>query len=443
ITRNKAAKGKEILGIGVSCTNALVCADKDGKSLAPAIMQMDKRALHEAKYISDKIGDEQVFSITGNRIAPGTFSLPSILWIKENRGNIFKGTYKFLSPSGFIVGKLTGKFSIDITRACTTLLYDVREKKWSEEILSGLGISSEKLPDVYKSSEMVGEVDDRASKVTGLKKGIPVIAGAMDSVAAGTAINAKTRDESFIILGTVGRLCRVVENQALLKKDFLNTLYSDDGKYLSVACMDGTGISTEMFAREFGTKPAGKNIFEGLEREAQKSLPCSGGLIYLPYLMGERSPVWDPYAKGVFFGISSSSTRGDFYKAILEGIAYSIRANMEVFENDMLYDIKPLKIFESGIGESRFLQQIISDVMKREIVPCSVESPETFGISAIAALGIGAVKNTKKFVKSGIKVGKPVKPDKENGKKYENYFMMFKKLYDDLKGDFRIMYEIN
>ena len=207
--------------------------------------------------------------------------------------------------------------------------------------------------------------------------------------------------------------------------------------------MDGTGISTEMFAREFGTKPAGKNIFEGLEREAQKSLPCSGGLIYLPYLMGERSPVWDPYAKGVFFGISSSSTRGDFYKAILEGIAYSIRANMEVFENDMLYDIKPLKIFESGIGESRFLQQIISDVMKREIVPCSVESPETFGISAIAALGIGAVKNTKKFVKSGIKVGKPVKPDKENGKKYENYFMMFKKLYDDLKGDFRIMYEIN
>ncbi len=290
---------------------------------------------------------------------------------------------------------------------------------------------------------MVGEIDDRASKVTGLKKGIPVIAGAMDSVAAGIAINAKARDESFIILGTVGRLCVIVKNQVLLKKEFLNVLYSDDGKYLSVACMDGTGISTEMFAREFGTNAKGKNMFEELEKKAQKSLPCAGGLIYLPYLMGERSPVWDPYAKGVFFGISSSSTRGDFYRAILEGIAYSIRANLEVFEKDMVSDIKDLKIFESGVGESRFLQQIISDVMKREIVPCKVQSPATFGIAAIAALGIGAIKNTEKFVKSGIKVGKPVKPNKENGKKYENYFMMFKKLYDDLKGDFRIMYEIN
>ncbi len=138
ITGNKAAKGKIIAGIGVSCTNALVCVDKDGESLAPAIMQMDKRALQEAKYISDKIGDEHVFSITANRIAPGTFSLPSILWLKENRSSIFKGTHKFLSPSGFIVGKLTGKFSIDTTRACTTLLYDVREIKWSEEILEGL-----------------------------------------------------------------------------------------------------------------------------------------------------------------------------------------------------------------------------------------------------------------------------------------------------------------
>lgn len=443
ITKNKAAKGKRILGIGVSCTNALVCVDRDGKSLAPAIMQMDKRSLQEVKFTSDKIGNEEVFSITGNRIAPGTFFLPSILWLKENRSNVFKWTYKFLSPSGFIVSKLTGRFTIDTTRACTTLLYDLRQKKWSEEILTGLGIPSEKLPDVYKSSEVVGEVDDKASKITGLKKGIPVIAGAMDSVAAGIAINAKTRDESFIILGTVGRLCIIVKNQALLKKEFLNALYSDDGKYLSVACMDGAGMSAELFAREFGTKPEGKNLFEELEREAQKSLPCAGGLIYLPYLMGERSPLWDPYAKGVFFGISSSSTRGDFYRAMLEGIAYSLRTNLEVFEKDMVSDIKVLKIFESGIGKIRFLQQIISDVLKREIVPCSVQSPETFGIGALAALGVGAIKNTEKFVKAGIKVGKPVKPDKENGKKYENYFMMFKKLYDDLKGDFRIMYEIN
>src|SRR3989338_3408061 len=117
--------------------------------------------------------------------------------------------------------------------------------------------------------------------------------------------------------------------------ELLHTLYSDDGKYLSVACMDGTGMSAELFAREFGTKPAGKNLFEELEKEAQKSLPCAGGLIYLPYLMGERSPVWDPYAKGVFFGISPSSTKGDFYRAMFEGIAYSLRTNLEVFEKDM------------------------------------------------------------------------------------------------------------
>ena len=442
VIKGKEFKGKKILAIGVSCANALVYVDKTGKALGPSIMQIDKRSLHEVKYINEKFGEDEIFAITGNRIAPGTFFLPSILWLKENRKDIFKETHKFLSPSGFIVGKLTGKFCIDWTRACTTLLYDLKEKKWSEEIISKFEIPVNKLPDLHRSWEVVAEVDDRAAKITGLEKGIPVIAGAMDTVAAGVALDTRKVSESFLILGTVGRLCKVLGTQSLLKKEFLNTIYDDEKKFISIACTDSAGLSIDWFRRVFGSEYRNKNSFENLEEKAMKSSPGSGGLIYLPYLLGERSPIWDPYAKGVFFGIDPSHKRGDFYRAIMEGIAYSLKGNLELIESDVTKEKKPIRICESGGGSSKLLRQIISDILEREILPCKIESPETLGVSALAAFGIGEIKNLKDFVTKEVREGKVHKPSKENIKKYHNLFMMFNKLYDDLKGNFRILYEI-
>ena len=442
IIKSKEFKGKKILAIGVSCANALVYVDKTGKALGPAIMQIDKRSLQEVKYINDKMGEDEIFAITGNRIAPGTFFLPSILWLKENRKDIFKETHKFLSPSGFIVGKLTGKFSIDWTRACTTMLYDLKEKKWSEEIISKFEVPVNKLPDLHKSCQVVAEVDERAAKITGLEKGIPVIAGAMDTVAAGVALDARKAGESFLILGTVGRLCKVLGAQSLLKKEFLNTIYDDEKKFLSIACTDSAGLSIDWFRKGFGSEYKDKDSFDNLEKEAMKSSPGSGGLIYLPYLLGERSPIWDPYVKGVFFGIDPLHKRGDFYRAVMEGIAFSLKGNLELIESDITADKKPLRICESGGGSSKFWRQIISDIIEREIMPCKIESPETLGVSALAAFGIGEIKNTKDFVTKDIKEGKVHKPNKESIKRYNNLFMMFNKLYSDLKGNFRILYEI-
>ena len=442
VIKSKEFKGKKILAIGVSCANALVYVDKTGKALGPAIMQIDKRSLQEVKYINDKMGEDEIFAITGNRIAPGTFFLPSILWLKENRKDIFKGTHKFLSPSGFIVGKLTGKFSIDWTRACTTMLYDLKEKKWSEDIISKFEVPLNKLPDLHKSCQVVAEVDERAAKITGLEKGIPVIAGAMDTVAAGIALDRRKTGESFLILGTVGRLCKVLGAQSLLKKEFLNTIYDDEKKFLSIACTDSAGLSIDWFRKGFGSEYKEKDSFDNLEKEAMESLPGSGGLIYLPYLLGERSPIWDPYAKGVFFGIDPLHKRGDFYRAVMEGIAFSLKENLELIESDIMADKKPLRICESGGGSSKFWRQIISDIIEREIMPCKIESPETLGVSALAAFGIGEIKSLKDFVAKEVKEGKVHKPSRENIKKYHNLFMMFNKLYNDLKGNFRILYEI-
>lgn len=435
----KKTKGapSNIIAVGVSCTNGIVPVNDEGKPVGNAIMQFDKRTTELVGFYSKKLNDEELFEITGNRLAAGSYALPTIVWLKENAKDVYKKAASFLYPSGYIASNLTGKFSIDYTRAATTLFYDMQKKIWSTELLNFFSVKSEKLPQIFSSSDVIGTVTKSASRETGLPEGIPVIAGAMDTYSAVVGLDKIKHNDTSLILGTVARLCKTVMARGVLKSDFTN-IECGPKKFLSIACMDGIGTSYKWFNDAVGSKGG----TGGTSADVTSLDPCSGGLIYLPYLVGERSPVWDPYVKGVLFGIEPGHRREHIYRAIIEGCGFAVRSNIEIMSSEAGLETGTLVVPETGFGNYPEWLQTISDITGCEINTVKIEDPECTGTAALAAIGAGEAKDTSSFVKKSAKSGKKYKPSKERKKAYDSYFIIYNKLYTDLKGDFRILKEI-
>ncbi len=428
-----------IEGVTVSCTNACVPVTEEGHTLRKAIMQVDKRTTPQTLAMRKHVGEERIFTITGNRIAPGTFSAPIILWIKEREPEIFDNTYKFLTPTGFIVQRMTGRFTMDWSRCGTTLLFDIRSRNWSDKLCNELEIPMEKLPESMPSWELAGEVGDSAAKQTGLRKGTPVSAGCMDTVAAAVGNGAIRKCDSFCILGGVARICACLDGSTFDDR-FINTPHSVPDTYLMVGCVNGCGISLKWFLNTLGhlekeiAEENNRTPYQILDEEAEGSPPGAKGVIYLPYLAGERTPIWDPDAKGVLFGIDISSTREDIVRALLEGVAYAIRDNVEALESFRGETEKSLKISGGG-SRSVLWRHIISDVLGKNLLTIQPSETEPFGDALIAGIGVGIYKDVDAAVKY-VKTSQSVEPNMENHELYSVQYERYKRLYQNLRDEF-------
>jgi len=436
---------KTIAGVGISCTNALIPVDESGKPLTNAIMQIDNRTYNEVEWIKERIGEDKIFSVTGNRIAAGTFSAPIILWLKRNMPDIYYRTKKFLVPTGFIVYKLTNIFSIDYTRASTTLLFDIRKREWCEDLCREMDISTDKLPEAYHSDAVAGYVTKSAADMTGLAVGTPVAAGMMDTVAAAVGMGAIKANDPFLIIGTVSRIS-VGLNKDSFDKRFLNTCFLKDTPYLAMAPTNGGGISLRWFRDSFGeaetilSSNTGLSPYMFFDMEADKIKPGSEGLIYLPYIAGERCPIWDSKAKGVFFGISPSHKKTHFIRAIMEGVAYATRHNVEILENEV--GIRFDKVRIGGGGASSLLwRQIMSHVLCKTVLKPRVVETETIGSAVIAGRAAG-IYDTYDAMPSCMDIESESRPDMITANIYTKYFQLYKKLYTDLKDDFKFLQSI-
>ncbi len=429
-----------ILAAAVSCTNGLVPMDKEGNCLSNAIMQIDGRTDAEADFIASAAGKDEIFAVTGNRVAPGTFSAPIIVWFKRHRPEIYQSTWKFLAPGGFIVQRLTGRFTMDYTRASTTLLFDIRKKEWSERLCGQIGVDIEKLPDPVASETVVGTVTKEAALFTGLPEGIPVAAGAMDTVAAAIGIGCVEADSPLLIVGTVARLC-IPMKDAAFDRTFLNAAFTSETPYIAMAPTNGGGISLKWFLNAF-CESEGRaadrlqiNPYGLLDAEALRAPPGSEGIIYLPYIAGERSPIWDPHARGVFFGISCSHKKCHFIRAIMEGIAYATRQNMEIYERVMRNSCDNIVACGGGI-RSEAWRMIFADILGKTIaMPRSAES-ETKGGAYIAGMAAGVYSSYREAKKLASPVAS-VSPAQASRQKYDALFEVYKSLYQSLKEDYR------
>ncbi|WP_422447290.1 xylulokinase [Thermoanaerobacterium sp. DL9XJH110] len=433
--RESLVSTKTPIGIGISCTNATVCVDKEGKPLLNAIMQLDRRANNEVDYIKDLVGEKKVFSITGNRVFPGSYSAPVILWIKNNFPDLYKKIYKFLTPTGYLVYKLTNKFTMDVTRGSTTLLMDIYNRNWSIELCNALGIDADKLPDLFFPEEIVGFVSKEAAKITGLKEGTPVIAGCMDTVSAGLGLGVKQKNNPYLIVGTVGRICYPIDIPEFDKR-FMNVCFTREIPWLIMAPVNAGGLSMRWFKDNFCEKEialsnnTGVNVYSLLDMEAELAPEGSKGLMYFPYLTGERSPIWRTDVKGTFTGITINTKKSDFIRAIMEGVSFSLKLNLDIIENFL--NLNSEEIYSGGGGMlSRIWREIIANVLgKKLIIPKVVES-EMLGSAIITSVGVGFYEDLSSAAKNMIDSNKTIiEPDVEKTKNYQRFYKLYKEIWE-------------
>lgn len=430
------AKPTSIRGIGVSAfVPPLVALDKGGKVLRPAILSFDQRSTPQATRLRRESG-RTVFKIAGNRIAPGAFSATSMVWIKENEPTIFEDAHKFVHASGYMTYRLTGAVTMDCSNASMTLLFDTARRKWSEKLCTLMGVPMAKLPDAVGSWEVVGEVTPEAAADLGLERGIPVVAGGNDSACSMLGAGVI---EPGMILESIGTsiILAYVNDSPIFDARVMNRCHVVPARWVNLAGMSTPGASYRWFREELGQKEQrlaadrDTDPYVLLDEEADTSPPGAHGLIFLPYLSGERSPIWNPHARGVIFGLTLSHTRKDLIRSILEGGAYAVFDNMEVFTKQGL-DINEIRITGGG-ARSRVWRQIMADVLGVPLkIPSTVETA-TLGAAILAGCGAEIFKTPREAANRLVKVEEAEKPRVKQHTIYVKRFQLFKKIYESLK----------
>lgn len=425
-----------VKAIGVSDTNTFFPVDKYGNALHNAILQIDQRTDKQVEWAKNNLNIEQLFKITGNRIARGTFSLPTVRWFIENKPEIIEKAYKFLVPSGYIIQKLTGVFSINESRMCFTLLGNIRTGDWDKEIVDKVGLNFQQLPKVYKATDIVGSVSRTASTITGLKEGTPVIAGSMDTVSAAVGVGSIHVGDIFLAVGTCGRLCYINDGRSFDNR-LMNCRNAFNGKWVSIEATNAAGASLRWFRDLFGSGYLNEaqrehvSIYSIFDKMAEESPPGSNGLIYFPYLSGERAPIWDSNARGLFWGMSLANSFGDFIRAIMEGVVYSLKQGLDIVLNEG--QAPDCITLGGGVSNSNIWSHIFADILEIPIKKLVVNETETLGDAIMAGVGIGLITDPVEIPDSLLKNAEIIYPNLANHDIYDANFNLFNNIYKSIK----------
>ncbi|HOK30088.1 MAG TPA: xylulokinase [bacterium] len=415
--------------------------DRDGNPLRNIIIWADQRGTEEAEFIREKLGEEKVYRVTGHRISP-TYSASKILWIKRNEPEIFLKTHKFLLAKDFIIYKLTGKWVTDYSDASGTNLFDLEEEKWSEEIISSLGIPGEKLPEPYSSLEIVGGLVKSSAEELDLPPGIPVVTGGGDGACAACGAGVVREGDAYNYLGASSWIAiasskpvydpelRTFTFHHLAPKLFMPTGTMQSAGLSYQWARDNLAIKEKEIARDLGLSP-----YEVMDLEAEKILPGSENLIFLPYLLGERSPYWNPDARGVFIGLTPRHTRAHLMRAIMEGVGFNLKTILEAFLSQGI-EIKDIRLIGGG-GKSSLWSSILANIFERDILRMEVlEEATSLGSAIAGGVGVGIFPGLN-IVSRIVRVKERILPEKYIMEIYERLYPIFIETYERLLPVFR------
>ncbi|WP_437181971.1 xylulokinase [Salirhabdus salicampi] len=426
----------EVASISFSAQmQGVVAVDQKGQLLRDAIIWADMRAEDEAKYLSDSLGFDTIYEITGHRIS-SSYSGAKIVWIKHNEPDIYQKTYKFLHVKDYLIFKLTGKFGTDYTDASGMNLLDLSKKEWSSKIVDAWGIDGEKLPNLYPSTYVIGEVTNTASAETGLQFGTPVVMGGGDGSCAALGAGIVEDGDIFNYIGSSSWIA-LCSSEPLIDLEMKTFTFAhiDENKYLPCGTMQAAGTSyqwvrDQIYQNVIGNVGGRKNTYDVMNEEAGRSKPGANNLIYLPYLLGERSPWWDPKAKGSFIGLHVTHTREDIARATLEGITMNLKVVLDTFRkyhghfNDMW-------LFGGG-AKSLLWRQILADIYGVEIhVPKLLDETTSMGAAIAGGVGAGVIKDLS-VAKEWVKKDDSHLPNNEHRQLYDELFHIFQDAYKQL-----------
>jgi xylulokinase len=414
-----------------------VMLDQNDKVVRPALIWCDVRTDAQCREITDKVGADRLIQLTCNP-ALANFTVTKFLWVREHEPEKWKRVRHVMLPKDYVRFRMTGERAIDMADASGTLLLDVANRRWSKEVAAAAEIDSSLLPALFESPDLCGKVSAEGAAATGLKPGTPVVAGAGDQAAGATGMGIVAPGAVSATIGTSGVVFAATDRPALDRQGRLHTFcHAIPGRWHVMGVTQAAGLSLRWFRDQFGTgsfqqtertgHPDGRDPYELLSDEAATVPPGCDGLLWTPYLMGERTPHLDPHARGALLGLTAKHTRAHVIRAIMEGVAFSLRDTFTIFEQ-MGVPVTRIRLGGGG-ARSRLWRQIQADVYGHEVECVEAEEGAAYGAALLAGVGAKVWPSVDEACSSVVRVAARVQPRRENIDVMNESYAKYRRVY--------------
>ncbi len=422
-------KGDDIACVGFSGQmHGAVMLDESGHVVRPALIWCDVRTGRQCQELAEKVGAERLIQLTCNR-ALTNFTLTKLMWVRENEPDNWKRVRSVMLPKDYVRFQLTGERATDMADASGTLLLDVAHRRWSQEMLEAGEIDRNLLPALYESPDVCGKVSATAATATGLKAGTPVVAGAGDQAAGATGMGIVVPGAVSVTIGTSGVVFAATDAPALDRQGRLHTFcHAIPGRWHVMGVTQAAGLSLRWFRDQFGAgKDDGRDPYERLTDEAATAPSGCNGLLWTPYLMGERTPHLDPDARGALVGLTASHTRAHVIRAILEGVAFSLCDSFSIFA-EMGVPVNNVRLGGGG-ARSALWRQIQADVYGREVETVEAEEGAAYGAALLAGVGAGIWPSVDAACAAVVRVAKRDRPNADAVATLNKNYAAYRRIY--------------
>jgi len=433
----KAMKQGSIRSEQIACVgfsgqmHGAVLLDESGEVVRPALIWCDVRTERQAEELTSQIGAERLRKLTCNPALPN-FTLTKCLWVRENEPENWNRVRSLMLPKDYVRFRLTGERATDVADASGTLVLDVAHRRWSSEILELAEMDSALLPNLYESSEICGRVSQAGAAATGLAIGTPVVAGAGDQAANAIGIGVVAPGAVSATIGTSGVVLAATNVPALDPQGRVHTFcHGLADRWLVMGVTQAAGLSLRWFRDQFGAMNGHVDAYEDLTTQAAKIPAGSDGLLWAPYLMGERTPYLDANARGMLVGLTASHTRGHVIRAILEGVAFSLRDTFTIFEQ-MDVPVKTIRLGGGG-ARSALWRQIQADVYGGPVETVVVEEGAAYGAAILAGVGAKAWPTVEAACAAVVRVAATAAPDDHSSSVMDRAYSRYRRIYPHMK----------
>lgn len=431
----------DLKGIGISGQmHGLVLLDQNGQVLRHAIIWCDGRTSEECKEITETIGAERLIEITANPALTG-FTAGKILWVRKHEGDLFQKVKQILLPKDYIQYKLTGIFATEVSDASGMNLLDMKTRNWSNEIFEKLDLDPSLFPKVHESVDVIGTITEEISNITGLSTETLVVAGAGDNAAAAVGMAVVTEGSAFTTIGTSGVVFAHSDSISIDPKGRVHTFCAavPDG-YTIMSCTLSAGLSLKWMRdtlcelEKILAEDSPTDAYDLMTELAETSPIGANRLLFLPYLMGERSPILDEKARACFIGLSAMHKKADMIRAVMEAVMYSQKHCLEVLQE---MNVCPTTMLAcGGGGNSAFWRQMMADMFQCPVARAVNTQGPALGVAILAGVGAGIYGSVAEGCASVISYYPAQDPIAENTAKYEDFYAVYKKLYGNLQESF-------
>jgi len=413
-----------------------VALDENARPIRNAIIWADQRALEQERWIGERVSFEDMYQITGHRLS-SSYSLQKILWIRDNQPDIFNATYKFVHAKDSIVARLTGVFVTDPSDASSMNIYDLSTGQWSEQILDAVNLSADKLPEIRQSIDVVGEVLPAVAEEVGVAAGTPVVIGGGDGACAAAGAGVIREGSAYNYVGSSSWIALSTPDP-IFDPDYRTFTFGHviPDMVMPTGTMQAAGASYQWTRDQLATfeketaDQLGISSYELINLQIEQ-VPAGGeGLFYLPYLLGERSPRWNPHARGAFVGLTIRHSRAHMYRSVLEGVTLNLRVILDAFRNQGT-QIDAMRVIGGG-ASGRIWNQIMADMYGMPVHRLAIlEEATSMGAALVGGVGVGLYPNFE-MINTMNEIAETVTPNPESQAVYDTMYPIFDKLYDAL-----------